>query len=200
MSVAGRIGRRLGARLDRTASAIGLVFGRYDSLSVVVAVTVGYLAVFLWLLGDLSYRPDVSAGLLIVDDPLGRALERTGPATFEAVAMVDTGVVRLLVSPVNLLVGLALSTLVGLNLALSYLAVVQPAACSVGAGSGLLASLPALLSGTVCCGPVILLVLGIQATGVLLTLFAWLLPVGVAALLGSLVYVAGNIEPAATSA
>lgn len=196
MSVAARVGKRF----DRTASAIGLVLGRDDSLAVALAVTVGYLVAFLWLLGDLSYRPDVSTGLLIVDDPLGRALERTGPATFEAVAMVDTGVLRLLLSPMNLLVGLTLSTLVGLNLALSYLAVVQPAACGVGAGSGLLASLSALLSGTVCCGPVVLLVLGIQATGTLLTVFAWLLPIGVALLLSSLVLVAGTIEPPTTSA
>ena len=196
MSVAARVGKRF----DRTASAIGLVLGRDDSLAVALAVTVGYLVVFLWLLGDLSYRPDVSIGLLIVDDPLGRALERTGPATFEAVAMVDTGVLRLLLSPMNLLVGLTLSTLVGLNLALSYLAVVQPAACGVGAGSGLLASLPALLSGTVCCGPVVLLVLGIQATGTLLTVFAWLLPIGVALLLSSLVLVAGTIDPHTASA
>ncbi len=197
MSPGGHIGAPFGARVDRTASAVALVFSRYDSLVVALAVTVGYLLAFLWLLGDLSIRPDVSAGLVLVEDPFARALERTGPVTFEAVAMVDTGVVRLLVSPLNVLLGLVLSALVGVNLALSYLAVVQPAACGVGAGSGLLASVPALLSGTVCCGPVVLLVLGIQATGALLSLFAWLLPIGVVALLSSLVYVAGRIDPTA---
>ncbi|ELY46501.1 hypothetical protein C494_14318 [Natronorubrum bangense JCM 10635] len=126
-------------------------------------------------------------------------LTRAGPASFEAVALLDTGVVRVLVSPVNVTIGLLIAGLVGLNLGLTYLAVVQPATCGIGAGSGLLASMPALLSGTVCCGPVILIALGIQASGLLLTMFAWLLPLGVGLMLLSLVYVAGRIDVAGAS-
>lgn len=96
----------------------------------------------------------------------------------------------------NALVGLALSGLVGANLALSYLAVVQPRACGIGAGTGVLASVPALLSGTACCAPVILVVLGIQASAALLSLLAWLLPVGVALLLLSLAYLTTKVDPA----
>lgn len=95
----------------------------------------------------------------------------------------------------NLLLGFGLSVLVGLNLALSYLAVRQPASCGIGAGTGLLASIPALLSGTACCAPVILIVLGIQASALVLSLFVWLLPIGTGALLVSLVYVATRIDP-----
>ncbi len=185
---------RIGGQLRRTQDALGLVFTRLDSVSVFVFVTVGYLVAFLWIVGDLSLRPDVAANLVVIDDPLSRMFDRTGPASFEAVALVDTGVVRWLASPVNVLIGLVLAGLVGVNLAMTYLAVVQPASCGIGAGSGLFASLPALLSGTLCCGPVILIALGIQASALLLTLFVWMLPIGVAMLLGSLVYVAGKID------
>ncbi|MFC4542432.1 hypothetical protein ACFO5R_10895 [Halosolutus amylolyticus] len=181
-------------RLDETAAATALVVRRYDSLAIASVVAIGYLVAFLWAVGDLAFRPDVAATLVVVDDPLGRMVARTGPATFEAVALLDTGVVRLLVSPLNLAIGLLIAGLVGINLGLTYLAVVQPAACGIGAGSGLLASVPALLSGTVCCGPVVLIALGIQASGLLLTTFAWLLPLGVATLFLSLVYVAGTID------
>ena len=91
------------------------------------------------------------------------------------------------------------SGLVGLNLGPTYLAIVQPAACGIGAGTGLLASVPALLSGTVCCGPVILIAIGIQASGLLLTMFAWLLPLGVLLMGLSLVYVAGKVDIANAS-
>ncbi|WP_290810250.1 hypothetical protein [Halovivax sp.] len=181
-------------RIDRTLAALVLVFRRHDSLAIAAVVTVGYLAAFLWAVGDLAFRPDVAANVIVVDDPTARMFDRTGPASFEAVALLDTGVVRVLVSPVNVALGLSLAGLVGVNLGLTYLAVVQPAACGIGAGSGLFASLPALLSGTVCCGPVVLIALGIQASGLLLTMFAWLLPVGVGLLLLSFVYVAGKID------
>ena len=186
--------------VSNTWAAIGLVFRRFDSLGIAFAITIGYFAVFLWIIGDLSLRPDVGTNLLVVDEPLNRMFDRTGPASFEAVALVDTGVVRMLVSPVNIAIGLTVAGLVGISLALTYLAIVQPAACGIGGGSGLFASLPALLSGTVCCGPVILIALGIQASGLLLTMFAWLLPVGVGMLLVSLVYVAGKIDVSGATA
>lgn len=181
-------------RLADTRRAVGLVVRRRDSLAVVAAVALVYLFTYLWAAQDLSYRPDAAPELFVVSDPVGRLLVRTGPASFEAVAVLDTGVLRLLVSPVNVGIGLVLASLVGLSLGLTYLAVVQPRACGIGAGSGFLASVPALLSGTVCCGPVVLLAVGLQASGFLMTMFAWLLPVGVVLLVGSVVYVAGKID------
>ncbi|WP_207592821.1 hypothetical protein [Halomontanus rarus] len=194
MSTSDRFDVDLRGRFDTTWAAIALVFRRFDSTGIVLVLTVGYLGVFLWIVGDLSIRPAVPANVLIVDDPVARMFDRTGPASFEAIALLDTGFVRVLVSPVNVAIGLLVAVLVAVNLALTYLAVVQPAACGIGAGSGLLASLPALFSGTVCCGPVILIAFGIQASALLLTLFAWLLPIGIAMLLVSLVSVAGKID------
>lgn len=181
-------------RLEQTRAAIALVFSRRDSLAVAGVITLGYLVAFLWAAQDLVFRPDVPPDFFLVDDPLGRIFQRTGPASYEAIALLDTGIVRLLISPVNITIGLLIAGLVGMSLSLTYLAIVQPAACGIGAGSGFFASLPALLSGTVCCGPVILIALGIQASGLLLTAFFWLLPVGVLLLVGSLVYVAGKID------
>ena len=178
----------------RTWAAISLAFIRQDSRAVMGAVTLGYLLAFLWVIGDLTVRPGVGTSILVVEEPLSRMLERTGPASFEAIALVDLWAIRALISPLNVGLGTLLAGLVGVNLALSYLAVVQPKSCGIGAGSGALASLPALLSGTVCCGPVILIVLGIQASGLLLSLFFWLLPIGLLLLLASLVSVAGKID------
>jgi hypothetical protein len=98
----------------------------------------------------------------------------------------------------NTPIGGAIAALVGLNLALSYLAYTSPAACGIGSQSaGLFASVPALLSGSACCGPVVLVVLGIQASGVLLSAFQFLLPVAVLALFGSLVLVGRQVNVAA---
>ncbi|WP_144926500.1 hypothetical protein [Halorubrum salsamenti] len=177
------------------AGAVRLTLGRRDSAAVVVAVTIGYLLAYLWATGDLSLRTGIDPGVLVIDDPLARLFVRTGPTSFGAIATVDTGVIRLLLSPVNVAIGTAVAGLVGINLGVTYLAIRRPEACGIGAGSGPLASVPALLSGTVCCGPVVLLAVGVQATAVVLTAFVWLLPVGIALLLASLVYVATKVDP-----
>lgn len=193
------IGRvRLRGVPGEVAGALRLTLGRPDGAAVVATVTVGYLVAFLWATGDLSVRPDVGAAIRVVDDPIDRLFARTGPASYGAIATVDTGVIRLLFSPLNVAIGGLVAVLVGLNAGVTYLAVRQPAACGLSAGSGFLASVPALLSGTVCCGPVVLFAVGLQATATVLTVFAWLLPVGVALLLLSLVAVARRIDPPST--
>lgn len=195
--IPGSIDRRLG----RTRAAVGLVFRRRDSLALAAGIALGYLVVFLWAAQDLSLRTDASPNLVVVRDPLGLLFQRTGPASFEAIALLDTGVVRVLISPGNIAIGLSIAILVGVSFGLTYLAVMQPKACGIGGGSGFVASVPALLSGSVCCGPVVLIALGIQASGLLLTAFFWLLPLGILALLGSVVYLAGkiNVTPKARS-
>ncbi|NHN47690.1 hypothetical protein G9464_08780 [Halostella sp. JP-L12] len=179
-----------------TASVLRRGLRRRDGALVAAASGTGYLAAYLFALGDLVVRRGVGTGLVVARDPLAAAVRRVGPAAFEAVALVDLYHVRLLFSPGNVLVGGALAALVGANLALTYLALTQPEACGPSATAGIAAAVPALLSGTACCGPVVLLLFGVQASGLLLTAFAWLVPVGVVFLLGTLVLVARRVDPA----
>lgn len=178
--------------------SVGLL-RRRDSLAVFLAVTLGYLVAFLWMMQNVFVGTDVGFGVAVpVEDPLSHAFQQApGQFAFEAVAVVEFGVVTWLFSPLNTLVGLSIAGLVGLNLALTYLAVTQPRACGIGATSGVFASVPALLAGSACCAPIVAIVFGIQMSGLLLTAFAWLLPVGVALLLVSLVYIAGKVDPTA---
>lgn len=194
MSVERAILPTITERIGRTRLAVRLAFQRRDSTLVFLGVGLGYLMVYLWVVQDLRIRRDVEPGLLTVDNMLATALRRTGPASFERIAMIDTGVVRWMISPGNTAIGLGLAALVGISLALTYLAIVQPRACGLGAGSGVLAAIPALLGGTVCCGPVLAFVLGIQLTSVTMTAFAWLLPLAVAMMVGSAIYIGGKIQ------
>lgn len=184
----------------RDAGRVSLgLFTRWDSLGVFLAVTVSYLLAYLYAITDIAV--DMSAGFsydMPVADPLARMFE-PGPGQFsyEAIAFIELGVVTWVFSPLNTAIGLAVAVLVGVNLAVTYLAVTQPKACGLGASSGVFASLPALLAGGACCGPVIAIALGIQVGGVLLTVYSWLLPASVTLLLLSLVYVGGKVDPTA---
>jgi hypothetical protein len=169
---------------------------RRDSRAVLVGVLVVYLGAFLVALRDLTVRGGADIAVTVADAPLSTALEPgTGPFTYRPVVLLELGVAVWEFSPLNTLLGVGLAALVGLNIALSYLAVTQPRACGIGAGAGIAASFPALLAGSTCCAPVIVLVLGIQASSALLTAFVWLLPVSVLLLVGTLLYVSGKIDP-----
>lgn len=174
-----------------------MVLTRPDGRVVFGLVTLAYLLAYLWALDHLA--PGLGGySVFVVEDPLGRLLRPAlGPFSFTPVARIQLGPVTYLFS-FNTVLGLGLGVLVGLNLAVTYLAWRRPAACGIGRSSaGFLASLPALLSGTACCGPVVLIALGIQASSALLATFQFLLPLSVLLLFGSLVLVGRRIDPQA---
>jgi predicted Abi (CAAX) family protease len=178
---------------SRVRRALALVRSRRDGRLAFAGATVAYFLVYLVAAGDLAFRTGLGAQVVLADDPLGKLLVRTGPASFEPIALVDGYVFRALLAPGDLVLGVGLAALVGANLAVTYLAVVQPKACGIEAGTGVVAAVPALLSGTACCGPVVLLAVGVTASGALVSLFAWLVPIGVLSLLASLAYVSGKL-------
>jgi hypothetical protein len=185
----------------RMGRAVGGVLARRDGQAVFGSTVVGYLLLYSVAVGDLarSVTPG-PVGVSVVDRPLSRLVESTGPFQYEPIAFVQLGVVDYLFAPLNAAIGLGLAVLVGLNLAVAYGAWRRPAACGLpesggtGGVAGLLAGVPALLSGTVCCGPAILLVVGVQATAGLLAVFQWLLPVAVVLLIGSLFVVSRRVQ------
>jgi hypothetical protein len=187
----------VGDSLARTRRAVALTVERRDGRAVVGGVAALYLLIYLYAVGHLSVAPGrTEVDAFVVADPLVRMFQQTGPLTFEPVARVVAGPVSFLFAPLTLLVGGVLAALVGLNLGVSYLLWRRPERCGLSPSKSVLASVPALLSGSACCGPVVLIVLGVQATGALLTVFAWLTPAAAVLLAGTLVVTARNVAPA----
>ncbi|WP_227378008.1 hypothetical protein [Haladaptatus halobius] len=181
--------------ISRTVLAVHATLRRHDGQLVFAVVTMGYLAVYLFAIGHLA-SGNGQTSLLIVEDPIARANQPVGTLTWEPVARLDFWIITLLISPLNVFLGLGLALLVGLNLSVTYLAWTQPKACGLKTtSSGIVAAFPALLSGAACCGPVLLIVLGIQASGVLLTVFSALVPLAVVLLVGSLLFVGRKVDP-----
>jgi hypothetical protein len=181
----------------RTRFAIATAVGRRDSRAVFGLVALAYTVGYLWAVQELrlgGYGYDVR----IARNPASKLFQpATSAVNFEPVAIVRTELFTYLFS-LNTPIGIALGVLVGLNLAITYLAWRQPAACGLGTSSaGLLAGIPAILSGSACCGPVLVIILGVQATGIFAPgVFAFLLPVAVVLLVGSLLLVGRRIDPA----
>lgn len=176
-------------RLRRTAPTVIAALRRRDGLAAFLLGAIGYPPLYLASLGHLALGGR-GWSVRVVDDPLSRALRPTRPFSFEPVARVVADPVAILVSPLDVTVAFVLAVLVGANLAVGVLVWRSPAACGVGQSAGLLASVPALLTGATCCGPAALFVVGIGATGPLVTALGYAVPVTAVLLVGSLVLVA----------
>lgn len=190
---------RSGETLVRqTATAIRGTLSRPDGRVTVGGVGTLYFVLYLVGIGQLGLG-EWGFAIDTVADPIARMTQLRGPFQWESVALVVLGPVELLVSPVNIALGGTLATLVGVNIGVSLIAYRGPTSCRLGPGAGTVASLPGLLSGFACCGPTILLVIGVQASTSILTAFQWLLPVTAAMLIGTLLWVGTKVEPAVQS-
>lgn len=137
-------------------------------------LSLAYFTLVMIAFGDLSAG---GRGFEFVSVPLDRMFERTGVFSFEPVARVIVPGATLLLSPINLGVVGALSILAGMNLTVAFASLREPRACRISRTGSVLSGFPALLAGGACCAPAILLVLGIQASSLLIGLFRILIPV-----------------------
>lgn len=169
-----------------TARTLSRALARRDGRAVALAALVAYPLVYWVALGHLGLGGPGGVDLLVVEEPLVRALEARAPYSYEPVARVVVGPVVWLVAPPNLALGGLLGALVAANAAVAVVSLRTPAACGTGARAGPLAGVLALLGGATCCGPAVLFLLGLQATGALVGAFSVLVPLSVALLVGTL--------------
>lgn len=180
--------------LGRTGDALRIVIARRDTAAALLLGVSAYLVLYSYTTGALTATGRPGFELQVVADPFTRALQQTGYLSFEPIARIQVAGISYLFSPLDFSLAVLLAVLVGVNLAVTYLGLVQPTACGLAPSSGVLAAVPALLSGAACCGPIIFVALGIQATGVLLTGVRLLIPVSILLLAGSLLVVGYRID------
>lgn len=185
----------------RTAFAVRAALSCRDGRVTAAVVTPGYFALYAVGLGHLGLTGGTATAVnaVVVTDPLATATERNAPFQYEPVALVAVGPVEYLFAPVTVAVGVTLAVLVGVTLAVSVVAWRGPSTCRIGAGAGAAAGVPGLLSGFACCGPTVLLVAGVQASAGLLAALRWLVPIAVAGLVATLLWVGSRVDPAAAS-
>lgn len=150
-----------------------------------------YLLFYLYAIGQLVVRGAVS--------PQGNPAFRVAPAwatklldpiagyNFEPVAALYLFEgTALFIAPPNLFLGAVLAGLIALNVATAAYSLATVRSCRRLPWTGLLSSLPALLTGFACCVPTVGLVLGANLALALISLQTFLLPLGVAGLAAGL--------------
>ncbi|MQB02022.1 MAG: hypothetical protein GEU78_17465 [Actinobacteria bacterium] len=146
-----------------------------------------YLLVFLVAIRDLTIAPGRDM-LRFVDIPSvevvpswpSRMFERLALFQFKPIAAVyPVNHVEILVSPLNIVTGLVLGLLIGLNIAVAWHIVATVRACGTRAFGGLLGALPRFLTGFACCVPTLAVVVGAQFSVFLTAVRSWFVPVAV---------------------
>ncbi|MBI4523332.1 MAG: hypothetical protein HY695_05905 [Deltaproteobacteria bacterium] len=174
---------------DRVARRVGVWTG------------LAFLLLYLFSVGNIVIAPgqDLAFGRPIPTASLAhdwgnKIWKPIAPFVWEPIfALYPLRSVALFLSVPNLLLGLLLGTLVGLNTAVGVGRARLVVAVKKGGGfvKGFLASLPALLSGFTCCVPTIVLALGSLAaafTVAAVTVAPYVLPVAILGLVGNLLW------------
>lgn len=151
-----------------------------------VLFVASYLLIYMSALGDVIFS---GGRFSLAAVEWTKMFKRSGYLTFEPIYRLTTPALTILISPINVLIGLVVSGLVGLNLTVTVLAFRQPRACSFNRTSGILASLPALLAGGACCAPVIVLILGLQMSTLVVTLSQFMIPIAIVILATTLLMI-----------
>lgn len=172
---------------------IKIIFRRKDTKLILFLSTIIYFLIYLFSIGDLSISQITKTNIIVSKNIIDILFRSTGYFRFEPIVKIQFFVFIYLFSPINTFFSLMLSGLVGLNISFLYIGIKQPKICKINY-KGFLASIPALFSGTACCGPILFIILGIQATGLLISLFQLLLPTSIILLIISLILITKQIN------
>lgn len=183
MSLAARAAAAVGNGWDLAASAARAtprtvragIGERRERWVFVVAASV-ILVLYLLAIGDLAISPSgrfsAAPAMRFVPDAV---FQSRAPYLFEPVIALYLGShVAAFLSPINVLLGLIVAALAGLNIALAAYGARQAVACRRPGYSRSLAVLPAFLLGFACCVPTFVLALGAGTAAAILPV---LLPV-----------------------
>lgn len=109
-----------------------------------------------------------------------------GPFLFEPIGVLEIAPLVVFLSIPNLVIAIVLGLLVAANIAVSYYGFRALGMRGAHGVHALIGTIPALISGAACCVPTLILVIGLQLTATVATVWSWLVPVSALLLLGSL--------------
>ncbi len=153
-----------------------------------------YFVLYLYAVGHLIFDPNVVSprgppAFVLDAGWAAKIFDSIAGYTFEPVAALYLFEgLTILIAPLNLLIGAGLGGLIILNVASALYALAALRSCRRLSWTGLLGSLPALLTGFACCVPTVGLVLGANLALALIGLQGILLPASAVGLVAGLLW------------
>ncbi len=173
-----------------------------SSKRIIALVSVGYIIFYFWATNILVFRSSTDVFLRISENWSELLFRERAPFNWEPVGILSLGPVQLFLAVPNILFGIMVSLLIGINLAISYYTYKYRTLCRINPSQSMALSVPSLLTGIACCGPSILLSLGIASvagTVALVSLLPFLLPLALTGLVLSIAWSGYRLEKAESS-
>jgi len=162
-----------------------------------ILIFIIYFLLYYWSIGYLNFGASGSH-IRFSSNWLGLVFKRSSTFLFEPIGSVQNLGVQLLVSPVNILIGLLLSVLVFFNVMAAFYIYKLPKQCRIDHKyTGLIGILPSFLTGFACCAPTFLIPLASiigSSTAFLSSILQWFLPLSVLLLIYGIYKSYGLIE------
>lgn len=108
------------------------------------------------------------------------------PFLFESIGALYLGGIKIFISVPNILIAALLGVLVAFNISVSYYSFRALSLRGARGFMDLLGTVPAIVSGAACCVPTLILVIGLQLTAGLATLWSFFVPLSFVLLIASL--------------
>lgn len=129
-----------------------------------------YLLLYLYSTGDLTLgNPLGRLDLIVLNSWRSQIFKAKAPFIWEGIGAISLGDLYLILSPMNITLGVILSILVTLNVVIALYGRRHPATCPLRKNRGLLGVFTGLLGGFACCVPTFIIILGPAFSG--LTIF-----------------------------
>jgi hypothetical protein len=157
----------------------------FTALASLAAYVVLYLAAMQYLIVAPGDTESFFA-LNILPNWRELVFRQRGPFLFEPVGVLHLASLVVFLSIPNIVIAIALGLLVAANIAVSYYGFHALGMRGLRGAHALIGTIPALISGAACCVPTLILVIGLQLTATLATVWSWLVPISALLLLGSL--------------
>lgn len=161
---------------------------------------IAYVLIYLAAVGHLVFTPRMESSqslfaLKVLPNWQELLFRQRSPFLFEPIGALYLGPsLKLFLSIPNMILSMILGVLVGTNIALSYYSFRQ---LGLSGGQGilnLLGTVPAVVSGATCCVPTLILVIGLQLTATLATVWSFFVPLSLSLLFLSLIWSLKRIQ------
>jgi hypothetical protein len=180
------------------ARLLASILARRRFLLTALVSLAAYIVLYLAAMEYLVFAPGETRGLAldILPDWRSLAFRQRAPFLFEPVGVLHLAPLMVFLSLPNLAIALGLGTLVGANIAVSYYGFRALGMHGLRGVHALLGTIPALVSGAACCVPTLILVIGLQLTATVVTVWSWLVPLSAVLLVASLWWSLSRVRPA----
>lgn len=163
---------QVGTWISKISSILGI--RSYRILVVLIAIV--YLGVYSVITGILVLTSgDWGFSLLILDNWPDLIFRVRTPFNWEPIGLLTLGPVSVFVAVPNMIFGLIIGIFVGANISVSIYTYRARTVCNLNPASSVISAVPALLTGVACCGPTLLISLGIASATVTIA-FVSILP------------------------